>query len=287
MKIFINGEEIEFEIENEKTAGDIIENILQFLESNKFIANQILLNDNQISYNKKSEFDNIDIKNIESIKISAVSKDEYTLLEASKLLNDFRLLKKASESSSDYLIENFIENIEPIENLLYIIIKQHIGLFDILKKLLSEKPYEYSAITTISETIITVLKNLTEDIQFPDNSSKNIIDTLSNLKNEIENISVLIQTNKEKEAYDIIIMFSDLSNRLLNNLSRLKERGSISDDFLIDEETSLSKLINDFKSFLSEITDAMENSDTILTGDIFEYEIIPCIEKFELLKEKF
>jgi len=39
---------------------------------------------------------------------------------------------------------------------------------------------------------------------------------------------------------------------------------------------------NELKDKFSEVVEAMENEDYILTGDLFQYEVLPILEKYEV-----
>lgn len=87
-----------------------------------------------------------------------------------------------------------------------------------------------------------------------------------NIKKAIKNVSILINENKEAEAYKII---QDLPEALAWTFDAV----NLTNDCLKSELEI--NLINDF---LKEIIEAIENDDFILVGDIFNYELLPVIE---------
>nr|WP_321023688.1 hypothetical protein [Clostridium neonatale] len=90
---------------------------------------------------------------------------------------------------------------------------------------------------------------------------------LYNLKNGIKQICDLIQEGKEYEA--------------INILPQAAEGLQWVDEALNATETSHNgKLtLKEINDFIEEINEALENEDYILVGDIFNYEIIPILEK--------
>ncbi|MBR0155757.1 MAG: hypothetical protein IJM22_06740 [Treponema sp.] len=104
-------------------------------------------------------------------------------------------------------------------------------------------------------------------------SSKEMTDLIELLKN----IPVEMQSGKDIKAKQTIIKLSDVMNAFCSTVtwsSLFPEKfGSI----MIDGK-NLSDFLSDLSPILKDFSDALENSDSVLLGDLSEYEICPRLE---------
>lgn len=94
-------------------------------------------------------------------------------------------------------------------------------------------------------------------------------DYLNNLKEGIINISDLIQEGKEYQGINIIPQVAE-------GLQWVDEALNATNNYH-EGELSLENMNN----FIEEISEALENEDYILIGDLFNYEIIPILEELQ------
>ena len=90
---------------------------------------------------------------------------------------------------------------------------------------------------------------------------------LTKLKDGINKIVTLIQEGKEHQAIQIIPSAAEGIGWVIQAINLTKDVQKE----IID--------IDDINDFISEIVDAFENEDYILVGDLFEYEILPILER--------
>ncbi|CAI3628958.1 MULTISPECIES: hypothetical protein [Clostridium] len=96
---------------------------------------------------------------------------------------------------------------------------------------------------------------------------KSVNDYLYNLKEGIKSVSELIQSGKEYEAVNLIVKVSD-------GLEWINEALNCTKDYNLNNLN-----LNEINGFIGEICEALENEDFILVSDLFNYEIIPILEK--------
>ena len=90
---------------------------------------------------------------------------------------------------------------------------------------------------------------------------------LYNLEEGIKNVSNLIQEGREQESFDIIAQIAD-------GLQWVEQAVNVTKEYHKDKLS-----LKEINSFIEEISEALENEDYILVGDLFLYEIMPIIEK--------
>ncbi|MBU5591088.1 hypothetical protein KQI89_04870 [Clostridium sp. MSJ-4] len=95
-----------------------------------------------------------------------------------------------------------------------------------------------------------------------------------NLKYSIEQIIEYLQNDKEAKGLSLI-------GDVANNLSLLFEAIDSTKDYQ-KQEISIEEL----NEKLNEIVEAMENGDTILIGDLFQYELLPILDNIQEIIKK-
>lgn len=100
---------------------------------------------------------------------------------------------------------------------------------------------------------------------------------LSEIAGRLENIPVLLQTGKEHEAMKNLEHFSSEMQKLKNILPLLPLAG-INEEKLLIEGLNPGEFTASLFPFLTEITEAIEQNDTVTIGDIAEYEIAPRVD---------
>lgn len=100
---------------------------------------------------------------------------------------------------------------------------------------------------------------------------------LAGLAEKMREIPVLLQTGKEREAMERLEFFSEEMQRLEKLLPLLPLAG-IEEEKLRIEGLNPGEYTAALSPFLEELTEAIEQNDTVTIGDIAEYEVAPRIE---------
>ena len=108
---------------------------------------------------------------------------------------------------------------------------------------------------------------------------------ITEIAKRLEELPLDVQTGKDGRAAETIQLFSRVGEKLFRILRSLKSRGLHFDSFCIDG-LPVKGFLNDFGVALGELTSAYGNQDTILVGDLAEYELAPRLLKlFSALKD--
>ena len=103
---------------------------------------------------------------------------------------------------------------------------------------------------------------------------KTIEKPISEIIRRLEELPLDIQTGKDSRAAETIQLFSQIGEKLFRLIQIDKNRGLLCDSFCIDG-LSAKEFLNDFGAVLGELTAAYRNQDTVLAGDLAEYELAP------------
>lgn len=98
------------------------------------------------------------------------------------------------------------------------------------------------------------------------------------LTEELSNVSVYLQSGKDKEAHAIIANLADAIDFFCRTATFSALFPETYKAITIDDK-EMGEFFKDFAPLLEEFKQALENNDTVTTGDIAEYEIAPRLKK--------
>lgn len=123
-------------------------------------------------------------------------------------------------------------------------------------------------------SITTICK---EDIVF---YFKSINENLESIEKELTEIPVYLQSGKEKESTDIVKNFAET----FDNFCKAITLSSLFADYFANTKQkaeNISEFLSDFAPILTDFENAFKEKDTVLIGDLSEYEIAPRIVKMK------
>jgi hypothetical protein len=91
---------------------------------------------------------------------------------------------------------------------------------------------------------------------------------------DLKEVSLLLQTGRDKPAMEIVISFADNVQSLMDILPFLAP------------DPERARLLAELTPVLRELVAAFDSRDTVLIGDLLEYEIAPRMERIAPLLEK-
>ncbi|WP_027721029.1 hypothetical protein [Maridesulfovibrio zosterae] len=88
-------------------------------------------------------------------------------------------------------------------------------------------------------------------------------------------VAELFRQADDAEALELYQDLLDVTRDFLGML------GSLRDHFALKETEKFEKIVEEFSSLFSEMTEVLENEDWILLADLLEYEFLPSVEKWK------
>ncbi|NOY10161.1 MAG: hypothetical protein GXP33_15110 [Spirochaetes bacterium] len=295
MEIKINKEKIDFQLEDEKTLGDIINVIQNWIHSSGFVMISLTLDDKEIKIAEQTDWQKTPLKGINciDIKVNHVSELRISNLETvirylgmfsgSILSGDKKMFKELltgfpfmlESLSGNYIIDNDTSSFSEIIRKLSA---------DELKNLTEEKKEE---ITKLTDNIKIKVTDALREIQYPEDAIHEITGKLHASASEISEVSVLLQSGKDRQAMEYVVRFSDLTQRFFRILTALGDYGKLEFSNLMIEGKKSMDFYHELRDILSQLLDAFNARDSVLIGDLLEYEIAPRIEILTRLSGKF
>jgi hypothetical protein len=113
-----------------------------------------------------------------------------------------------------------------------------------------------------------------EDSRNPEASLARCVTQLRGCMGELAEVSVLLQTGRDKPAMEIVIRFADVVQSLMDLLP------------FLPPDTDRARILVELTPILRDLVAAFGSRDSVLIGDLLEYEVAPRMQKIVPLLEK-
>ncbi|MFQ3621299.1 MAG: hypothetical protein SNJ78_10210 [Spirochaetales bacterium] len=270
MKIILDGQPLSFTLEGEQNLMQILKGVAKWLSPQKVEIAHLQLNGKSIDHWDKTKYEQIPIQDIEELQIITQSEAEQELREIEILLQYFQLLQQAVSQRDTESFKTLWEEYPYAKLALERIFREAFLLEGIQEQLGIRSPNseeEWKLLTLNIQRILTLLETLLTEITHPYEECRKLLPVLEQTRQEIEQTSILLQTGRDREAIRAVLTFIEILSKTIRILQRLK---------LEDPEVQAFSLA--VKAPLQELNEAFQHKDSVLIGDLLEYEIAPKIE---------
>ena len=285
MKIFINLDEIDFTFENEKTLGDIYNSIESWLTPQGFSITEMNLSEKEYFITDKEEWENIPFTGREEIHFTALTLPQLKAQNLKTLYEYTLMFQKSLKEGNLVLLNELLNEYQYIEGSFEILlddsnntIKNHMQNLLSTNGFLPDGDRTEQNVKNILEGFImlgAVIQGRIEELEDPAKAGNETYDTIQSLLPQMEEVSLMLQTGKDKQAMEIIIRFSELFQKLLRIYTNIPE-----EQIEQKQRNIIKKDISEMSKVLKELAEAFSNEDSVLLGDLMEYEIMPRMEEF-------
>jgi hypothetical protein len=298
VKIYLDGKDVDYTLENEKSIYDVIVSFEDWLKKSQMVITRLELDGKNYTYQAIKDDKTLSIDKISRMDIQAKHIHEVQLIRLNDALEYINKLVSSFEKDDLSGIENLLKGYPDFRSALKIIFGVHDETAQVLEISGLDKAFagttggmvrswkqenKQEALSTLLQvtTKLTLLKN---ELINPLITLTEVIGKLKTAKQDISNVSVLLQTGKDREAMQAIVNFSELTQSLLRIFSNIQFTKVLPN--IQFKEKSFDRFYTDFNKNLHELISAFEKKDFVLIGDIFEYEITPSIEEIIEISEK-
>lgn len=262
METRINGRAVDITLDTEKNVGDVLTGLEQWLGSSGHRLSGLAIDGQNMDI---SSLENAFVREIENIRILDIYTTAVAQLSARclfDLLSDINEYENIKFEDKNKFFENWKQ--KPQANF------AAEQLADI---------YNFFVHAFLHGNITPqVLRSITEErlreIEAPQDEFKNIKPVLDEICERLINLPLDIQMGKDAQAAQTIQLFSGIAEKIIRTIQQLDVQGYSS---IKDSETGkpVHDMINEFNSAVRELLDAYERGDTVLVGDLAEYEMAP------------
>jgi hypothetical protein len=264
MIIKINDKPLDFALTDEKTLGEILTALEQWLSSSGHRLSEIFIDGQEVG---ASMIEEVFKKDINAVKDLDIRTNAIAELTAGSLLN---LLRDINEYES----LNFDEKAHFFENW-----KESAQAQFISEEMPDLHLYFVNAFSK-GEITVSALRAITEEIQRevndPVSEFTNIEPILIEICDKLIDLPLNIQTGKDMLANQTIQLFSSVSEKIIRIFYQLNLQGYLT---RTEKVKVIAEDFTNFKNILTELLEAYEKHDTIIIGDLAEYEASPKLKE--------
>lgn len=254
MRVFIDGKPADVKIENEKTVGEVIAALEAWLSGSGIVLSGLSVDgkavDSDGGAGSAENLMNIEIAKAEEIAVWTTPAAKLTL---QALIEAKNIFDNGAESWNDSSAASFLREKES-------------ALFLQIETALSQNK-KFDFMPVIEEREKELLDGSAEFLSLEyvinDNAAA------------LENFALDLQMGKDRQAAETVRNFAFLTSKLFRLLPILRYGGVKLEELEVDEN-----FFNDFNTALNEFFEAYENADTVLAGDLAEYEVSPRLKDF-------
>jgi len=296
VEIKINNQPLDVTLENEKTLGEVISGLEAWLDdANLIVCSAHAGADDILS---SQGWESLPVESIDVLYLTVTQADDL-LKENLHTVEQFLTLLKTALADADpsriadllsgipYLAESVRRQFSTdlrsdLERLLTMLADTDAAAIAAWPPPVREEALRL--ITVLSERTARRIKELEE----PEAVLRELASELDRYVEKLGEVSILMQTGRDRDAMDTVIGFSDLSGRLARVIAYTRSIRSSGEDgeLLIPEGKNLQAFYADLNKQLEELVEAFQNRDSVLIGDLLEYEIAPRLKTLKSLVQE-
>jgi hypothetical protein len=267
MEISINGSPADITLEKEKTIGDILSGLDQWLEGNGGRLSGLLIDGQKIEPDGLGEIFGRSPEGIGSLDLIVSSWGELAV-EALRTLREicgvwgtlpFDSREETRKRWEDSAAAAFLAFEIP-------------DIYEFAGRSLAGEGLS-------PENLSLLVTERLQELEDPREEINRTGDLVSAVAGRLEDLPLDIQTGKDGRAAETMQLFSRIAEKLFRLLFILKVSGFSQESLIIDGKNA-KDFMAEFNSALKELNAAYENRDAVLIGDLAEYELAPRLIKF-------
>lgn len=320
MDIYINNEKIEFVLENEKNAMDIVNGVADFASKSatqQFIT-FISIDGQEFSFADEKKLSEIKLDKIQIMKIDTTDIFGISILSVSQIERFLILITDIIEGSAwddsfkkicesmDWMKEGVNQIVSIFGNEQNVLLNNKISFYSAFDKLnnifsdISPEKYPFSPeiknqAIELKDLMFTIIGNIknhinalgkTFDKEVVMNNIQTLLEEIDEILPKLANVPVLFQTGDDTEAMNIIKKLANILEKSISIFVIFKENSTLHLDKYTVREVGFEEFFNTLTGHLKELMTSIENKDSIMIGDLLEYEFVPNIEEIKNILAK-
>lgn len=276
MRITINGKSIDYTLENEKIAGEVYAGVSKWLEKGGYVVSTVAI-DGKEAASDDTEWQNRPIKEIEAFDLEALTRRESRLENLVASRDSFLLVKEMAETKNSAVLEEISGSFFRLLTLLPSLLEGG-GSGSSAASLatavagsgyppaLPKDQAAWDSLASTTKQAAGIIDDRVRELAHPEEEALAAAKALVSIESSLTDVAVQLHTGKDREAMGIIIGLAELLQKLFRSLAWVEDAGVA------------EKAVPGLKDILSELEGALENGDTVLIGDLLEYEIRPRLQ---------
>jgi len=264
MEIRINGRTADITIDNEKTIAQVMAGIEQWLSGSGHRLSGLAVDGQAADLSSLEYIFAKEIDAVNTLDISTMPITELGVMSIVNLLADIDEFDALPFDGRNSFFTNWKEKPQAV-----FILEQMPDLYSFFENTFLNGAFS-------SQTLRSITEERLREIQTPVDEFSNLRPLLEETCARLTDLPLDIQTGKDARAAQTIQIFSGVTEKIFRIYRQLEIQGYITKEA---SQKNLTQQINDFNGAVKELLLAYERNDTVLIGDLAEYEIAPRLLK--------
>ncbi len=288
MRISINEETIDFTLEDEKKLGEVIEGIHNWLGNSGYQIFSFDYDGTTVvpGGEEDEKWKEQSIDHIQNLDVTVLSATEQYGQDLHTLYQYISLFHRALSAGNKELIKDLQNELPYIVNNIDQVMGSKNEYGRVLNQLVVNSGLESGQMKPTVQQLLSYLKNLLiilqsriNEVTQPLIELRSTAQSLRSLIPQLLDVSVYLQTGKDKEAMGSIIEFTEISEKIIRLYKLLQNRGIADFSKTQIEGQDFSSFYQELNDIFHELEDAFNSRDSVLIGDLLEYEVAPRTER--------
>ena len=285
MRITVNGENLALDIKDGDSLGALLAGADNLLDKAGSVIVSMKIDGVEIDADGYSLFAERDAGSVESVEIQAEDAAAIRVRAIETLIELLTIARRSSEDGAvgDWtaLRTGALDMRDAFAGLFTADELSFVQLFaDILERA-GDQPDRASRIevSAQSDRLSAVFGERLAELRSPAGEMGRAATLFEDRASELADLPVLLQTGKEDKAMKAILFFIEIFNKVIRIIPELRRSG-VDTAAISVGGLALPDFYRAFNDVLRELTDAFEHKDTVLIGDLAEYEVLPRMSEF-------
>ena len=278
MEILVNREPLDFTLEDEQSLGEVVDGLQAWLTAGQFTITSIDVNDTSYPIHNRNAWEQIEVKGVRRLSVEALprtSADQNAILAVDDYLS---LLQEALTSEDQEALTDLLGELPHVRERIIAFFPSLADSAGESSVLVSDQldlgavqESERTRLTTEITQLRSLLVARAREFAFPVREMAITLGQLSSASEELEQVPVQLQTGEGAQAMRTVISLTELLGRVFR-LTPLVESAENRGDL---DVVRIRTFTQETSEVLAELAQAFEINDTVLVGDLLEYELAP------------
>ena len=262
MKIKINGVDADIKPENEKTVGEILGALDAWLAGTGHRISGLDIDGKAVNAQEMELSFSRDIETVDTVDIRTSSLPQLVAESLGRTMRDIEEFQEAGFNQKAGFADKWKTSPQGC-----LLAEQYPELYDWTVK-------AFSGEGCSPQTLAALFEERLRELGDPAGEMGRIAQFVDDICARLADFPLDIQTGKDARAAETVNVFSGIAEKVFRIYHALKIEGFPVAEIMI-ENMPVNEYITEFGKALKDLLDAYERRDTVLIGDLAEYEMAP------------
>jgi hypothetical protein len=274
MNVLVNNEKIDVTLEDEHTIGDVVRELAGWLGSQGMELRAVTLDEEAVTLAEADTWRDATVNSVETIRLDATlhpARDHHTLMVLVELITLLdRNLEQGTKESVAEALKEYQYARPTLARVLGVSTEADTPVLAVIDRLAAQAEPDTAAhehdsedtqsAQTATRAILFELRERPAEVENPAKQTAASAEALRTQMATLNDIAVMLQQGRDSEAMKHLLTFTELFEKLIRLGAWTSSDGA------------------ELNTYFGELIQAFEAQDTVLIGDLVEYEILPRVE---------